>query len=539
MYVGNEDYGYHKLIGTEGSTYKTFVTSNASRRKMIYVGANDGMLHGFDASTTGDEVFAYVPNAVYSRLTQLTSPSYTHQYMVDGSPRVADAYFGGAWHTLLVSTTGAGGHSVFGLDVTAPSSFDGSKVLWEISDTDSPVTSDRTTDTNTIRGFGNNLGYTLPQPSIVKMQDGSWAAIVANGYASNNNLAVLYIINAQTGALIRALDTQAGSSATPNGLSTPIAVDTNNDKMADVIYAGDLLGNLWKFDVSSNNSANWSIANNGLPLFVACTDPNSCDTTRQPITAKPQVGAVGALQTVNGSPSGVMVYFGTGKYFEEIDNNVTNAQTQTFYGVWDNNAVVSRSNLQQQSIIAEVTSGSFNLRATTDTLVNYPTSKGWYMDLLQPGATTSIGERVVSAPLLRNGQIIFVTLLPIPPVGNNADVCGVAAGSTSWLMELDAVTGKHFSTTVGGLASTWDINGDGVINASDLITVNGQAIAPSGKQSKVGGVKTPGVISNGQLEYKYTSGTKEGELEMTTEKGGGGGSISTLTGRQSWRQLFQ
>jgi hypothetical protein len=106
-------------------------------------------------------------------------------------------------------------------------------------------------------------------------------------------------------------------------------------------------------------------------------------------------------------------------------------------------------------------------------------------------------------------------------------------------MELDAVTGKHFSTTVGGLASTWDINGDGVINASDLITVNGQAIAPSGKQSKVGGVKTPGVISNGLLEYKYTSGTKEGELEMTTEKGGGGGSISTLTGRQSWRQLFQ
>ena len=187
VYVGNEDYGYDKLIGTEGATYKTFVTSNASRRKMIYVGANDGMLHGFDASTSGDEVFAYVPNAVYSGLTQLTSPSYTHQYMVDGSPRVADAYFGGAWHTLLVSTTGAGGHSVFGLDVTDPSSFDGSKVLWEISDTDSPVTSDRTTDTNTIRGFGNNLGYTLPQPSIVKMQDGSWAAIVANGYASNNN----------------------------------------------------------------------------------------------------------------------------------------------------------------------------------------------------------------------------------------------------------------------------------------------------------------------------------------------------------------
>jgi len=156
------------------------------------------------------------------------------------------------------------------------------------------------------------------------------------------------------------------------------------------------------------------------------------------------------------------------------------------------------------------------------------------MDLLQPPAA-SIGERVVSAPLLRNGQIIFVTLIPIPPVGNVADVCGAAAGTTSWLMELDAITGKRLATTAAG-GSPWDINGDGMINASDLIMVNGQLIASSGKQSTVGGVKTPGVISNGQLEYKYTSGTKEGELEVTTEKGGG----TTSTGsRQSWRQLFQ
>jgi type IV pilus assembly protein PilY1 len=422
---------------------------------------------------------------------------------------------------------------VFGLDVTDPINFDGSKVLWEISDTESPIAADRTTDTSTIRGFGNNLGYTLPQPSIAKMQDGSWAAIVANGYASYNNLAVLYIINAQTGALIKALDTQAGSATTPNGLSTPIAVDTNNDKMVDAIYAGDLLGNLWKFDVSSNNSASWNVAHNGAPLFVACTDASNCNTTRQPITSKPQVGNVGTSQT----SGGVMVYFGTGKYFELIDNDVTNPQLQTFYGIWDNNVTVSKSNLQQQSIIAEVTSGVFNLRATSDTEVIYPTSKGWYMNLLQPSAKTSIGERVVSTPLLRNGKIIFVTLIPIPPVGN--DVCGAAAGSTSWLMELDGITGKRLATTATGGGAPWDINGDGIINASDLITVTidgkSVAIAPSGKQSKVGGVKTPGVISNGQLEYKYTSGTNEGELEWHIESKGG-----TSTGsRKSWRQLFQ
>jgi type IV pilus assembly protein PilY1 len=194
--------------------------------------------------------------------------------------------------------------------------------------------------------------------------------------------------------------------------------------------------------------------------------------------------------------------------------------------------------LQQQSIIAAVTSGNFNLRATSDNTVNYPTQKGWYMDLLEPSATISNGERVVSAPLLRNGRIIFVTLIPIPPL-STIDICGTGSGVTSWLMELDGVTGQRLPATAGG--TPWDINGDGVINASDLITVtiDGQSVkvAPSGKQSTVGGVKTPGVISNGQLEYKYTSGTQEAELEVTTENSGGSSASTGI--RKSWRQLFQ
>lgn len=257
-FVSAENYGYDKLSGAEGTTYKAFVTGNASRRKMIYVGANDGMLHGFDAGSSGTdagkEILAYLPNAVYSQLNALSSPGYTHQYLVDGSPRVADAYFGDAWHTMLVSTTGAGGKAVFGLDVTAPSNFGAGDVLWEISDTDSPTASDLTTDTTAKRGFANNMGYTMPQASIVKMHDGSWAAIVANGYGSANNLAVLYIIDVQTGNIIAAIDTKAGSSTAQNGLSTPIAVDTDGDRIVDSIYAGDLLGNMWKFDVSSSHS---------------------------------------------------------------------------------------------------------------------------------------------------------------------------------------------------------------------------------------------------------------------------------------------
>jgi len=323
-------------------------------------------------------------------------------------------------------------------------------------------------------------------------------------------------------------------------------VDKDNDKKVDAIYAGDLLGNLWEFDVSSSTPGDWKIAYGSsaapAPLFVACSDSSNCDNTRQPITAKPQVGNVGSLQTVSGSSSGVMVYFGTGKYFEEeVDNVVSNAQTQSFYGIWDNNEVVSRSNLQQQSIIASLTSGSFNLRETTDTSVDYSTAKGWYMNLLQPSASTSIGERVVSAPLLRNGRIIFVTLIPIPPQSNNSDICGTGSGVTSWLMELNGVTGKRFPAT--GVDAPWDLDGNGIINEKDLITDNGQLIAPSGLQSKVGGVKTPGVISNGanNPEIKYFSGTKEAEMQAITEKGGrgGGGGGNSTSGRESWRQLFQ
>jgi type IV pilus assembly protein PilY1 len=525
-YVSAENYGYDKLSGSEGSSYRAFVTSNASRRKMVYVGANDGMLHGFDASSSGDdagkEILAYIPNAVYSGLSALSSPGYSHQYLVDGSPRVGDAYFGSAWHTMLVGTTGAGGKAVFGLDVTDPGSFDGSNVLWEISNTDSPVASDLTSDTTAKRGFANNMGFTLPQAAIVKMHDGSWAAIIANGYDSANNLAVLYIVDVQTGQLITAIDTKAGSSDTPNGLSTPIAVDTNNDRIVDSIYAGDLLGNMWKFDVSSSNTNQWKVAYGTTaapaPLFIACTNQSACDTTRQPITAKPQVGKIGT-----GQSAGVMVYFGTGKYFEMIDNNVTGAQTQTFYGIWDNGAAVAKSDLQAQTITQVVTSGGNSLRVSSNNTVNYPTQKGWYIDL------PSAGERAVSAPLIRNGHIIFTTLIPIPPDGT--EVCGAGSESTSWLMELDALTGSRLPNTAGG--APWDITGDGMINADDLVELaDGTVVAPSGIQLD-GGAGTPAVVSDGKREDKIFSISRNAGLQSVKEQG----SSSSAGGRQSWRQL--
>jgi type IV pilus assembly protein PilY1 len=545
VYVSNENYGYSKLPAADGgSTYKTFVTNNASRRKMVYVGANDGMFHGFDANASGTdagkELLAYIPNAVYERLDPLSSPDYNHFYSVDGAPRVADAFFGNAWHTLLVSTTGAGAKAVFALDITNPTSFGGSNVLWEISNTDSPKASDLTSDPTTLaptalRGFANNLGYTLPQASIVKMNNGSWAAIVANGYGSNNELAVLYIIDVQTGEIISAIDTKAGGVTSSNGLSTPIAVDMNNDRLVDVIYAGDLRGNMWKFDVTSTTPSAWKVAygtaSSPAPLFVACSNASACDTTRQPITGKPQVGGVSKVQAADSAGS-IMVYFGTGKYFEAIDNNVSGAQTQTFYGIWDRNATVSRGNLQVQSITNEVKPGDISFRITTNTAVNYPTQKGWYMDLLKPSTTTSDGERVVSFPLLRDGRIIFTTLIPIPPSGTA--ICGQASEGTSWLMELEALTGSRLPDT--GAAAPWDITGDGIIDDDDLVLLDSFEYSPSGMQTDVGAAGTPGVVTDGKREFKYLSGSKNAEIGKITESRNPGAATGS---RQSWRQIQQ
>lgn len=557
-FVGSADFGYGSLPGTEGSSYVTFRNGSTyqQRRRMLYFGANDGMLHGIDAGSygsgtfntgTGAEKLAYVPDAVIPNLKNLTSPGYTHRYFVDGSPKSGDAYINSAWKTVLLGTTGAGGKAVFALDVTAPDSFGSSNVLWEISTTTSPTASD-INDSTGVAGFQNNLGYTLPQPSLVRMYDGSWAAIVANGYGSANNKAVLYIIDAATGNLLRSIDTGVGSSTagSENGLSTPIALDVDNDRITDYIYAGDLKGNLWKFDVTNSSRSQWDVAyKSGVtpkPLYVACTS-TACTSTSanlQPITAKPQVGKVGTGQT-----GGLMVYFGTGKYFESADTTTT--QTQTFYGIWDkchktsaagcDGQVSGRGSLQQQTITQELAQGGFNLRVTSNCTVNYGSTAlpgslsapctttanrlGWYMDFIQPASSnlplnSDLGERVVSAPILRDGRIIFTTVIP------STDAC--TFGGTGWLMELGSTSGQRLTSP------PWDINGDGKLDANDLVASGGSNVAPSGKQSKVGIIKSPGIISAGTQEYKYTSGST-GNLEVTLEAAG----IST--GRKAWRQL--
>lgn len=509
QYVGTDNFGFDALPGAEGGTYDDFVTNKKTRTPVLYVGANDGMLHAINANT-GVEMFAYVPRGVYPILSALTDPLYTHQFYVDGSSTSVDAYISGGWKSLLAGTTGAGAREVFLMDVSDPSSFSASSILW---DYDGVTRSD------------NSLGYTLGQATITRMHDGYWYMVFGNGYNSPNQTAVLYLYNITTGALTK-FDTGVGNTANPNGMAAPnpvvISTQTADQRITDTIYAGDLQGNVWVLDVSSSNTANWKFKTYGngatpTPLFKA-TDSNG---NVQPITDQIQVAFNSAGKT--------MLYFGTGTYFLTSDNSVgSNPPVMSFYGLIDdggNTAAdqVSRSTLLQQFIVGTDTVNGTTFRITT----SYPmtsSNQGWLLDLSYPSAQ---GERVVSDAVIDNGRIIFTTLTP------QGNACSY--GGTSWLMELNADNG---GTLTG--QSPFDVNGDGKINANDYVTVTYTdpatnksvtvSVPVSGKQSNVGIIKTPGIISAGNLEYKIYSGSN-GSVGVTVESG------NPDTGRLSWQQL--
>lgn len=524
-YAGSEDYGYSLLTGTEGgTTYQKFWAKKADRTPVLYIGGNDGMLHAFRADN-GVELFAYVPNGIYDHLSALTSPDYstdTHRYFVDGSPRVADAYINSAWKTVVVGTTGAGGRSIFALDVTDPGSFEASNVLWEISDT---------------AGNLPNLGYMVPQPAIVRTHDDAhpWVVIAANGYNSPAGKAALLVIDLASGDLLKEIDTQAAGNASDkppglvakNGLSTPIVVDVDQDRIADLAYAGDLEGNLWKFDLSKNVN-DWKVAYgtaaNPSPLFVACAKhADKCEARDlQPITAKPQAAAASLSQ------GGLMVFIGTGKYFEDGDNKAgKNPQIQSFYGLWDKDArksddEISESKLVEQTIDSETTAFGRPIRLTSANAVDYQKQSGWYMDLILKDGK-ALGERAVSNPVYHDGRITFTTLVPPPEDNDNPCI----SGGSGWLMELYADTGAYLDKNVNPI---FDLNRDTKLDEKDLQGEKGNEVAPTGLG--LDGVPFSAHIVR-DTDYIY----------RVTNLSGGGASVEKglqgedRNGRISWRQL--
>lgn len=405
------NYGWATASGlptTVTASYGAYVTakSAAGRKEYVYVGANDGMLHAFDG-TTGDEVFAYVPNGVLGATGQLADPNYgaspQKRYYVDGQIALSDAHDGSDWQTVMVGAAGAGGRTVFGLRVTAPAAFTASDVLWEVnSQTDGDV------------------GHVMGKPVIVPLQNGSWAAVFGNGYNSNNGDAALFVVDVFTGEVIKKIVVADGDDLNANGLGNIAVIDTTGDGLMDTVYGGDLLGNLWKFDLTAASESAWSVGYGGNPLFVALDR----DGNRQPIT--------GGFEVSVGPGLGYMVYFGTGRYFLAGDNDASaGQQVQTLYGVWDNGTRITGT--RSASLVAQQVSGEAGgARTISRNPVSYITHRGWYLDLVVGTADT--GERFIGRPRIQSGRILFDTYQP----GITSDC---EPGGQNWRYGLNLLTG--------------------------------------------------------------------------------------------------
>ncbi len=523
-YAEKQNYGYALAASLSSSERKAYLsrlssTSFTSRKGVLLFGANDGIFRGLDADT-GAELFGYVPNTIFSGLPNLADPDYTHRYFVDGSPRLADALINGSWKTVAVSSTGAGGKGYFAMvldDVLAasPRKLSSSDILWEIDDT--------TVDNSSLPYA--ELGFTIGQAAIGRTESGQWVAIVGNGYNSASQTARLFVIDLATGKRLLEINTGVGSSATPNGMATPLAIDADQNGSIDIVYAGDLYGNLWKFDFTSKTANNWKLAFGGKPLFKA----TNAGGTAQPITTKPTAGFH--------PDGGLMLYFGTGKYFETGDN--VDLSLQSLYGVRDEcgpgmtgacgsistASKVARSNLLQQTITYEgnqtftgkdengnTTSGNWDIRQFSQNVAN-TTHKGFFVDLVYQ--SNYAGERILSTPILWSDRIIFVSAIP------DDDVC--KGGGDSWIIELSPFEGGRTDFSV------FDLARDGSYGTNNYY--NKQAVnARKVRGGMIGGDGGLGQIDAGGGKTIKLGSTSSRKIDTSVQQNDGGQRIS-------WRQI--
>jgi len=531
----------------------------------VYVGANDGMLHAFEINVatvagtkvvTGEEKFAYVPSFVYENLVHLTETAMVHKFFVDLTPTIvaAEGLLGGSGtETILVGGLGKGGKGYFALDITDPENMGTDDVLWEFPN---DATSSEVPD----------MGYSFSKPVVVQTNSttasDAWVIITGNGYDSPGGRAVLYILNPSTGEVTRKIPTLDSDS--DNGLSSPIAVDINYDRKVDFVYAGDLKGNMWKFDLTSDKATEWSVAyyDSGISVNAPLFQAKGPGGTLQPITSKPEV-------TFHPKKHGLLVLFGTGKFLGMSD--FSDDRVQTVYGIWDYGDRVyypgswgdysnddyreylgafDRSNLSLPNFQGDVkllaqTADTYsvsivdinnqtvntNIRVLSDNRPNWYTKSdasgtegtgkpnlddlaedphlsqtahgGWFWDL------PLTGERVVTDVLLRDGRLVVICFTP------NPDRC--SDGGSSFLMELNSFTGG----TSGG--TIFDINNDGRIDGGDVVKIGedgdgGDIKAIPDGLALEGLVQQPAIlILDPEVEIKYLS-SSSGAVHMIKEK---------------------
>ena len=420
------------------NSYSTFKNAQNSRSGTIYVGANDGMLHAFNADT-GEERWAYVPTAAVPNLYKLADFAYptTHQYFVDGPLTVGDVFDGSAWHTVLVGGLGGGGQAYFALDVTDPTN---PKAMWEFG-----ATQGTSTDAD--------LGYTYGNPIITKRDsDNRWVVIFASGYnnTGGDKKGRLYVLDAVTGAKLSEITTDSSTDPNTSGIArvANYVTDSLTDNRTQYVYGGDLGGRLWRFDINNVSSQKLGQANSTLG--------------NEPISVRPELGNVRDSAGTNHR----VVYFGTGRYlgFGDLSSSSTsNTVSQTVYGVKDTGTDLGDLRATSAALVKQTLDSSVTPRTIPTPLpVDWSTKNGWYVDV-------PVGERFSIDPRLQLGTLVLVSNAP------KDDYCVV--GGSSYFYALDYKSGTSVTGQLGKYAG-WQV-GNSLATGLTLVRL------PTGKLSAV------------------------------------------------------
>ena len=549
--------------------YSAFVRANRTRPGMLYVGGNDGMLHGF-AALDGSEKLAYVPRGAIPTLTLLTDPQYNnkHKFYVDGSPMTGDVDLNGGiqdpsdpnfsthapnWRTMLVGTMGLGGKGYFVLDVTNPTGAnlpDGTPGFTE-TNADKLVRLDRTrgytetapncgaltgaeqTTCLQVIGEDRDIGHIVARPvrddndglrttQITRMNNNRWAVVMGNGYNSMNQRPVLlvqYLDGAKELMRIPVTSDASGTGlANDNGLASPRLVDINGDGLADVVYAGDNQGNMWKFDLTSYSPANWKVAFGGSPLFTAQGSAalNGPRTKVQSIFAAPTVRANDRQMVIGSGPTektvqvgGMMVSFGTGRNVTKLDPS--SVDVQTLYSVLDNtryeqvvtplgkrmqvhpgagtcpgtNCIpvptalgtgVATAKLAQRVFVED---GDYGAVKEVDELTKatWANWNGWYIDL------PAVGERLLKPFDFYDASNLLTVWSQVPAKGSNVDPNVESCESTSVDSERQYRTFINIMDGKSPAIQIIDKNKDGKFNMN---TGDGVDVIVGGVTKKIG-----------------------------------------------------
>ena len=457
-----------------GESYASFQAQNATRTNMVYVGSNDGLLHGFragaydssgnwnaSAPNDGEELLAYMPQTVLDEINSsskplnFSSPNYGHAFYVDATPGSGDLYFAGSWHTWLIGGLGYGGKGLYALDVTDPASFSQANASSIVLGDWTPSTISCENDS----GCGDDMGEIGGTPVIRRFHNGDWGAVFGNGLNSSNGRAGIYVmlVDSTTGNISFYFLAVPQNSQTKNdGIEYATPADLDGDHIVDYVYAGDVDGNVWRFDLTSNDPNNWTV--DQTPVF---STPN-----QQPITTKV---VVASIPSALGLPR-VLVSFGTGQQMPFTNTSAASyAQgQQSIYGIWDwnmaswnskgsqqmaslsTNQAVTVSDLEQQTVLSSVSTPAGGVGSgyrivsnnsicwRGDAACGSSGQMGWVLNL------PSSGEQVVYNPTLQAGAFIVNTL--IPPVGSPTN-CETLS-PTGWTMALSIATGGAFNAPI-------------------------------------------------------------------------------------------